>query len=1215
MAPKRTRRSSPAAAGLSAGDRLKRAKLAGNATYSAWGWVGSEVSDVSDITQEHRLATCGFCKNSSHPLCPNKYVERPNPKVEDVEKSALPAATAVTAVPEDEVIVISDDEAPSCGPKGCKSNPYCLNYLGQDKWENEDKAREAFLKVQDLGQNPLAHSREPTLPAGLKNLGATCYANAFLQVWYQDLPFRDGVYKCQPSQDKEHSFEDSPIFQLQVTFAAMQDGAQSAFNPIKLVESLHLSTSEQQDAQEFSKLFMAHLDSEFQKQSDPTLKSLIADQFQGKQVYGTVCEKCHRRSERESDFLEIEVNIQNNSTLEERIAAMLQPEILTGDNKYHCAQCDSLQDAKRYTELRELPPVLHFSLLRFVYDLTSMERKKSKHAISFPMSIDMDRFLGSPDTRKSHKRKASRSNGNRYELRGVLLHKGPSAYHGHYEAQIFDVQNQAWYQFNDEQVTQIKSLGGKKGSQDVTPLEGEKTKKAFAGSNNTGKNQAPHPRKKRRVETDSDIEILESPPPQSQSQSSVKSPSPDSSSHVSSRDAYMLIYSRVGGNSPPTSSANGHAGPHDLTSGKRAGRSEETKVSLPVPPPRATDAVKALNAAHERSCQEYAKTEAEAQARFTDIRRRVRDIYQTWTLSSRDEPSVVASRQSLESWISRHLRKRSAPPSASPSASTELPTKAAAKAKAVENDAEDAVYQISISDIVCEHGRLNPDKAQDMKVIRENAYQRILSDDGCELVPKLSQADICDACVKSMFIERLYQIEHPRQVARFDEISLVEDDQPGYWISKPWAKDWRLSKPKMHTVGLPDPPPDSPEYQQHVLCEHGGLSTNTASRRRVSEEGYLLLRHLFPSWEAVPTSMETCAVCEALVHISKEDKREIRRQAEEEKAKLKYMHDNALNGTAALLEDVPCAILAAQFVRSWRQWLLRPGEAPRPDGIDNSHFICEHGELCIDPNCANDLDSSVAIIKRSDWDILEDLYPGGPLIALENRGGKLEHELPVCEDCRRKRKSSFDITEITIRILGPEDPIPTADVYSEESFQDRQRPLHQSSLLTYGSRKTGGVRQSTRIRQVKALGKRRRATVTKDMSVKDMKVMLQYECNIPTISQRLFYRGQELEDGTATIGTLGIMSNDIVDLREESEDVTLLSDTDVEYVASGRKEGRGFGGTLLAGQRDTDETREAGTQPALTAPVSKACSACTFENATDVLACTMCDTPFACNTY
>lgn len=79
-------------------------------------------------------------------------------------------------------------------------------------------------------------------------------------------------------------------------------------------------------ASRFSKLFMAHLDSEFQKQLDPTLKSLVADQvrtaltwlyaymltssqFQGKQVYTTVCSKCHIRSERESEFLELELTL------------------------------------------------------------------------------------------------------------------------------------------------------------------------------------------------------------------------------------------------------------------------------------------------------------------------------------------------------------------------------------------------------------------------------------------------------------------------------------------------------------------------------------------------------------------------------------------------------------------------------------------------------------------------------------------------------------------------------------------------------------------------------------------------------------------------------------------------------------------------------------------------------------------------------------------
>lgn len=36
----------------------------------------------------------------------------------------------------------------------------------------------------------------------------------------------------------------------------------------------------------------------------------IVVQFQGKQAYGTICSSCQTRSERENEFLEIEVNIQ-----------------------------------------------------------------------------------------------------------------------------------------------------------------------------------------------------------------------------------------------------------------------------------------------------------------------------------------------------------------------------------------------------------------------------------------------------------------------------------------------------------------------------------------------------------------------------------------------------------------------------------------------------------------------------------------------------------------------------------------------------------------------------------------------------------------------------------------------------------------------------------------------------------------------------------------
>lgn len=65
-----------------------------------------------------------------------------------------------------------------------------------------------------------------------------------------------------------------------------------------------------------------------------------------------------------------------------------------------------------------------------------MERKKSKHSLLFPMVLDMSKFLKADKNAGGVKGREGVAN--LYELRGVLLHKGPSAYHGHYEAQVLD---------------------------------------------------------------------------------------------------------------------------------------------------------------------------------------------------------------------------------------------------------------------------------------------------------------------------------------------------------------------------------------------------------------------------------------------------------------------------------------------------------------------------------------------------------------------------------------------------------------------------------------------------------------------------------------------------------------------------------------------------------------------------------------------------------
>lgn len=98
--------------------------------------------------------------------------------------------------------------------------------------------------------------------------------------------------------------------------------------------------------------------------------------------------------------------------------------------RYHCEACDIKVDATRYTILDCLPPVLHFSLLRFVFSAVDFERSKSNHAISYPLKINMGQFLPIDDQGQSSEIW--------YDLKGVLMHKGKSAHHGHYVAQVHD---------------------------------------------------------------------------------------------------------------------------------------------------------------------------------------------------------------------------------------------------------------------------------------------------------------------------------------------------------------------------------------------------------------------------------------------------------------------------------------------------------------------------------------------------------------------------------------------------------------------------------------------------------------------------------------------------------------------------------------------------------------------------------------------------------
>lgn len=87
------------------------------------------------------------------------------------------------------------------------------------------------------------------------------------------------------------------------------------------------------------------------------------------------------------------------------------------------------------------------------------------------------------------------------------------------------------------------------------------------------------------------------------------------------------------------------------------------------------------------------------------------------------------------------------------------------------------------------------------------------------------------------------------------------------------------------------------------------------------------------------------------------------------------MYDSSTITHRSALEKVPYCFIPTKFLRDWKQWILKPTEVARPEEIDLWHLVCQcgFGGFAINPNSALDLNSPIALILKSDWDILKEL--------------------------------------------------------------------------------------------------------------------------------------------------------------------------------------------------------------------------------------------------
>ncbi|CAI6345706.1 unnamed protein product [Macrosiphum euphorbiae] len=287
---------------------------------------------------------------------------------------------------------------------------------------------------------------------GLKNLGATCYINSFIQLWYHNINIRNTILNWNDGESPNSNFEISNepmavIHQLQLIFAQMQFGKQRTINPQPFVKSLNINVNIQEDSEEFQNSLITFFETNLNSQSSVSVREMIKDNFFGESNSVTTCLNCKTESVTTSQFREIGLNIKCYNTVTDCLQAYFKKQNLTG--KYDCEKCQSKQNAVCQTLLTSLPNLLHLKVMRYVFDHNLKITKKLNTVIRCPYTVDMGKYfdVSYESSKEEHV----------YSLYGVLIHKGKYGNFGHFITHIKDLKTEQWYEMDDERVKMLNT--------------------------------------------------------------------------------------------------------------------------------------------------------------------------------------------------------------------------------------------------------------------------------------------------------------------------------------------------------------------------------------------------------------------------------------------------------------------------------------------------------------------------------------------------------------------------------------------------------------------------------------------------------------------------------------------------------------------------------------------------------------------------------------
>lgn len=304
---------------------------------------------------------------------------------------------------------------------------------------------------------------------GLVNFGNTCYCNSVLQALYFCRPFREKV--LQYKQTQKNTKRETLLTCLADLFysIATQKKKVGTIAPKKFIQRLRKENELfdnylQQDAHEFLNYLLNTVAETLQaektqnckknsSQNGPTSNpghqeknnntpTWVHEIFQGTLTNETRCLNCETVSSKDEDFLDLSVDVEQNTSITHCLRGFSDTETLCSEHKYYCEVCCSKQEAQKRMRVKTMPQILALHLKRFKYVEQLNRYTKLSYRVVFPLEL---RLFNTSDDAMNPERM--------YDLIAVVIHCGSGPNRGHY---ISIVKSHGfWLLFDDDIVDKI----------------------------------------------------------------------------------------------------------------------------------------------------------------------------------------------------------------------------------------------------------------------------------------------------------------------------------------------------------------------------------------------------------------------------------------------------------------------------------------------------------------------------------------------------------------------------------------------------------------------------------------------------------------------------------------------------------------------------------------------------------------------------------------